>query len=353
MLRPMSRRVLVSFALAALAGAGGCADPTAGVHVIVTMDDADFSEEHLFDHLTLTALIGERRADACLYPADAVERAIPIDDPSPNACADARTQAWTGPPTVDSWALAKKPRTINVEAEAGEEVEIVVTGGLGGRLGTVRGGGSAIASSSFPELPVRLTNDAKLFPDGCGARLEPAFPDEFEAKYELCEAALTTCPATSVFLTRSAAVSCLADGTSRVRNAPGLTCDVDDGEPAVWRAPALPAPSGCVRVFVRGRFARCKSGDPLAEGGCARTTACTPSPVAMWSREKLAAPKDLFAATPMECLPPTGVAMTWSILLDLPSDPIVGLAQSTTAAGDDACFLDVEAIASTYKECLK
>ncbi|MFO0588473.1 MAG: hypothetical protein U0441_13075 [Polyangiaceae bacterium] len=349
----MSRRLLVTSALIASSGALGCADPAAGVHVIVTMDDADFSDEHLFDHLTFTARIGERRADACLYPADAVERAVPIDDTSPNACADARTQAWTGPPTAESWALEGKPRTINVEAEAGEEVEISVTGGLGGRLGTVRGAGSMIASSSFPELTIRLTNDAALFPAGCGARLEPSFPEEFDANYKLCEAALTTCPATSVFLTRSAAVSCLDDGTSRVRNAPGLTCGLDDGEPAVWRTPALPTPAGCVRVFVRGRFARCKSGDPLAAGGCARTTACTPKPIALWSRDKLSAPKDFFATVPMECLPPIGVSMTWSVLLDLPKESIVGLAQSTDTASDDACFVDVEAIAATSKECLK
>src|SRR5262245_6913129 len=132
------RHVLLStFALAACALA--CKAAPAGVHVVVTMKDADFDADHAFDHLSVTATIRERRADACLFPADAVDRAVPLDEPSPTGCADLRTQPWNGPPTAASWALEATPRTINVEAENAEEVTVTVTGGLGGRLGTVRG----------------------------------------------------------------------------------------------------------------------------------------------------------------------------------------------------------------------
>ena len=38
--------------------------------------------------------------------------------------ADLRTQEWTGPPTAHSWALEATPRTLNIDAADGEEVEI-------------------------------------------------------------------------------------------------------------------------------------------------------------------------------------------------------------------------------------
>lgn len=348
----MSRGLLRSGALPiVITLAGGCADPQAGIHVTVTMRDADFDADHLFDHLTFTARVGERRADACLYPADAVERAAPLDEPSPHACADARTQPWNGPPTAASWALADKPRTVNVDALEGEEVEVTVTGGLGGRLGTVRGSGKLVAGASFPELTIDLAGDAKVFPSACDARLEPSFPAEFDAKYKLCDAYLDDCPGALSIYARSPAVTCLGDGTSRVRNGPGLTCGVADGAPVVWHTPPVPTFNPCVRVFVRGRFVRCADGSPLDEAGCTRTTACAPQPIALWTRTK-ADPTKVFSSVEMGCLPPMGVAMTWSVLLALPKDAaIVGLSQSTSTDADGACFLDVETLTSTVKEC--
>ncbi len=343
------------FALLIAAGAAGlaagCTDPPAGVHVIVTMDDAEFDADHLFDHLTFTARIGERRADACLYPADAVDRAVPVDVPSPNACADMREQPWTGPPTSASWALAGKPRTINVDALSGEEVEITVTGGLGGRLGTVRGSGKIIAGADFPELTIHIESDAKVFPAGCEARLEPSFPEEFDANYKLCDAYLDDCPGALVVLARSPAVMCLDDGTSRVRNGPGFTCGITSGDAVVWHTPALPTINPCVRTFVRGRFVRCADGTPLDERGCKTTTACAPQPVSLWVRAK-GDVGNVISSIAMECLPPSNVPITWSVLLDLPKDAaIVGLSQSAATTDDGACFLDVEAITSTTKEC--
>lgn len=339
--------VTIAIALAA----GGCAEPSAGVHVIVTMKDGDFDDGHAFDHLTLTANVGDRSAAACLYPADAVNGAVPLDDPSPNACADRRAQPWTGPPSAASWALASAPRTINVDAIEGEEIEVTVTGGLGGRLGTVRGEGKLVASPSWPDLTIELKPAQPLFPDGCGARLDPSFPAEFDAKYGICDATLDECPATAGLLTRSPAVACLEDGTSRIRNGPGVTCSVEQGEPIVWRTPPLPTLYSCVRIFVRGQLARCKKGDPGDLSGCEETTACAPKPVTVWSRTK--GSDTFFSEIALDCLPPTVVPITWSVLLDLPEQAaFVGLSQSTRTSDDGACFLDVEAIASTSKECI-
>lgn len=346
-------RALSSLAVLAIAGAPlACTEPPSGVHVIVTMKDADFDDAHLFDHLTLTARIADRRADACLYPADAVDRAVPLDDPSPNACADRRTQPWTGPPTAASWALEKTPRTINIDTDGPEEVEITVVGGLGGRLGTVRATGTLVASPDYPDLTLTLEAADPLFPDGCEARLEPSVPEDFEGQYELCEAPFdesSPCPAIGTSL-RSPAVTCLDDEWSRVRNGPGVTCGLEKGQPVVWRTPPLPTIRSCVRLFVRGQLARCKEGNPIDDPACEKTTACTPKPVALWSRGKLA---DVFHTwVPFECLPPTGVPMTWSVLLGLPKEAaLVGLSQSVETSDEDACFLDVDAIASTSKEC--
>ncbi len=351
--RRFLRSRVLSLAIAAGAGglAGGCTAPPAGIHVTITMDDADFDDDHLFDHLTFTARVAERRADACLYPADAVERAVPLDDASPNACADRREQPWTGPPTAASWALADNPRTINVEALDGEEVDVTVTGGLGGRLGTVRGAGKLVASAAFPELEIHLAGDVKVFPSGCDARLEPPFNKEFDAKYELCDAYLDDCPGELGVYARSPAVTCLDDGTSRLRNGPGVTCGISAGEPAVWHSLPRPTIGSCVRIFVRGRFVRCADGSPLDKGGCTTTTACAPQPVSLWIRTKLD-PATVFATADMECLPPMGVTMTWSVLVDLPKDPaIVGISQSTATDGDGACFLDVDSI-TWAKSCL-
>jgi len=328
-----------------------CTEPPAGVHVIVTMKDADFNDAHVFDHLTFTARVADRRADACFYPADAVDRTVGLDEPSPNGCADLRTQAWTGPPTASSWALEETPRTVNVDALDGEEVEITVTGGLGGRLGTVRGTGKLTATPDYPELTVTLAPGEVLFPSGCGARLDASFPADFDAKYQLCDAILDDCPATGFTLLRSPAITCLDDATSRVRNGPGFTCGGQIGETIVWRTPLLPTAYACVRIFVRGQFVRCKDGNPLDPHGCKETTACTPKPVSLWSRAKLS--DTFYSMIPLDCLPPTAVPITWSVLLNLPKEAaVIGLSQSVDASDDDACFLDVEAIASTAKECI-
>lgn len=345
----MSLRLTICAALAA--AALGCTAPPSGVHVVVTMADAEFDDDHLFDHLTVTATIGARTATACLYPADAVTEALAVTDPSPFACADHRTQPWTGPPSAQTWALAGKPRTVNVDAEPGEEVDVAVVGGLGGRLGTVRGGGKLVASSSFPELRVELARDQKVFPLGCDARLEPSLPEEFDTRYRVCDAGLTSCPDIDPLFRRSPAVTCLSDGTSRVRNGPGFTCGTQTGEANVWHTTALPSLVPCLRIFVTGHFVRCKSGDPLVEGGCEETTDCAADPVSLWSRLKT--PDGLLISNPsMECIPPSIVPVTFSVRVKLPKEPVfLGIAQSVATAGDGACFLDVQSLATTAKDC--
>jgi hypothetical protein len=336
-----------------IACALGCTSPQAGIHAVVTMRDADFDEEHTFDHLTVTATIGERRADACLFPADAVGRALPLDEPSKTGCADLRTQPWNGSPTAASWALQDTPRTVNVEAEDGEEVVVTVVGGLGGRIGTVRGEGKGRASASFDRVDIELTPDQKVFPEGCDARLEPSFPESFDAKYRLCDALVSDCPALKPGLQRSPAVFCLDDGSSRVRNAPEITCGVTTGDASIWHTPALPKVKSCLRMFVRGHFVRCIKGDPLDAGGCTVTTDCAPQPTSIWTRDVNDIVNELDSAA-MHCLPPVAVPITLSFELALPEAGVVyGLRQSVDTASEGACFLDVESFTGTYTDCSK
>lgn len=339
----------------ALAALGlGCTAPPAGVHVVVTMEDGEFDEQHAFDHLSFTARVGERTGAACLYAADAVTREIALDEPSPHACADRREQAWTGPPTAETWALAEDPREINVEAGDGERVAVEVIGGFGGRLGTVKGAGEMTATRDYPELRIALERGEGLFDGPCGLTLEPSFPEEFDTKYRLCEATRVKCPEKAASLLRSPAVFCVDEETSRLRNGPGVTCDEQTGSPTVWRTPPIPSiegKTGCVRIFASARFARCVEGDPTDPDGCAVTTDCTPAPVRIWTRAG-----DIDGPTlsdvAMDCAPPTAVPITWSLpLLVTNGTVVVGISQSVETSAEGACFLDVESITATAVEC--
>lgn len=346
----MPRRLLV---FATLASTAACAPPPAGVHVVVTMEDSEFSGEHTFDHLTVVARVGERVAGACLYPADAVVRERALDDPAPHACADLREQPWTGPPTAATWALADNPREINVEAAGGELVEVEVTGGFGGRLGTMTGAGEQVASADYPELHIELRRGVPVFEEGCELRLEPSFPDEFDTKYRLCEALEVKCPEKVPYLLRSPAVTCVGE-MSRLRNAPGVTCDQAEGSPTVWRTPPVPSidgKSGCVRIFASARFARCREGDPGDPQGCPLTTDCTTAGARVWTRDGGVNGATLSDVT-MSCAPPTTLPVTWSLVVkDTIGDVVVGISQSVEAAAEGACFLDVESITATSVDC--
>jgi hypothetical protein len=330
---------------------GACSAPPSGVHVVVTMSAAGYDDQHAFDHLTMKARIGARRAVACLYPADAVERAVALDgEPRPKACADRRTQRWTGPPTAEGWALDTQPLSINVEAAEGEDVDIEVIGGLGGLVGTVQGSGAMRASSAFPELRVELAGELVL-PE-CDAHLESLFlggVNTLDPMYDAEE-----CGDKSWF--RSPAVVPVDAGgsrVSRVLNDPGLTCPdggASDGDGLVWsfekNSKATGDKATWVRVHTRGRFVRCVEGDPGDPGGCTVTADCTTLPVGVGVRALDAGPEgwDLKNVT---CLPPTSVPITWSVEIWRPAGKVLyGLAQDVKAAGAGSCFLDVYEIAT-------
>lgn len=352
MLRGMVSRPLL--ACVAAAGSLACTAPPAGVHVVVTMEDADFTADHAFDHLTVIARVGDREARVCLYPADAVTRERALDDASPHACADLREQPWTGPPTAASWALAARPRTINVEAADGERVEVEVIGGFGGRLATVTGAGERPAAADYPELRVALSAGERVFAEGCELELETSLPEEFDTRYRLCEAFMVKCPEKAPSLLRSPAVYCVNEETSRLRNGPGVTCGEEQGAPTVWRTPPIPAiegQTGCVRLFATARFARCKDGDPADPRGCEVTTDCTPAPVSGWTRAGGVNGPTLSEAA-MECAPPTAVPITWSMQLRVANgDVVAGISQSVKTSAEGACFLDVESIAARSVPC--
>lgn len=318
------------------------------------MEDGEFDAGHAFDHLTFTATVGDLRADACLYAADAVTQEIALDAPSKSACADLREQPWTGPPTATTWALAKGPREINVEAGDGARVRVEVIGGFGGRLGTVKGSGEAVAAPGYPELRIELTRGEALFAGPCGIELAPSFPEEFDTKYRLCEASRVKCPENVPSLLRSPAVYCVNEETSRLRNGPGVTCGEEAGAPTVWRTPPVPSiegKSGCVRIFASARFARCVEGDPSDPDGCAVTTDCAPKPVSLWSREgDIDGPT--LSEVAMDCVPPTAVPITWSLPLQVTSGlVVVGISQSVETSDEGACFLDIESITATSVAC--
>ncbi|MEZ4307680.1 MAG: hypothetical protein R3F14_06495 [Polyangiaceae bacterium] len=88
----------------------GCSPPQAGVHVVVTMADEEFDAAHPFDHLTVEALVGARRARACLFEAVAETREVEDAAAGETACADLREAVWVGAPSAATWQLQKDPR---------------------------------------------------------------------------------------------------------------------------------------------------------------------------------------------------------------------------------------------------
>jgi hypothetical protein len=360
-------------------GAAGCHSSDAGVRAVVRVDLTQWDDQHPFDHVTVTAEGGGKRAAACLFPANEIpqQRVLEASDTS---CADLHTAPWTAPPVIDAWNLSESPRTIDFVFPQGDDLDLTAVAAFGGSAMVGSANAEATADSSYPDVILSLTPGDEPIPPSCPLTLENAIPPFVAVQSSLCFGA-AACPAlpgeeqclstaggggggaggggagggagtgggtvgTQCF-SHSAGVTCNGTG-SRIANLPGATCSADPT--LVYRgwtdanAPPTVDPLGFTcqaRVFVTGRFARCAA--PGSGGTCAVTTSCTPPSTSVG----VLLDKNLsffMGSQDIACLPPYPVLMTFSFLLQLPMhDWELGLTQDpVSAAASDACFFDVQ-----------
>jgi hypothetical protein len=351
------RRLEIACALAAATSTAACVpagcskSEDGGVHVVVELSPGwKIDDEHLFDNIQVTARGGGKRSVVCLYPSREVQASVEAASDSKFACADQHLGAGLGPPDpAADWNLAAKPRTINFVFPADTDVEVEAWAGRGGITHLAHAKAAARAEPEFPAIKLQLgAGDADAKVPECGVCPYP-FPIEGEKDRigELCDSQVLVWDGGqdlgSVGRFRTRAVACVRDGGA-FRILPHERPPPVPGAPDLGLVLGFRVQTGetLEKVKVRGRWARCASGD-ASDPACPVTTECTP-PRTFLARGQFEGARD---RKELSCLPQRAGRGEFGVSLDTPdadANKPTFLTVARELDSDGSCFLEVERV---------